>query len=69
MVKKFEEITHADRQSERYHRARTFASQTAELVRDFTWHELTERLGPGDYLVVHAADPGRRRAARWNGFM
>lgn len=34
-----------------------------------TWVQVTTDLKPHQYLVINAADPDRRRAVRWNGFM
>lgn len=34
-----------------------------------TWSNAAEDLPADRYLVINAADPARRRAVRWNGFM
>lgn len=34
-----------------------------------TWSNAAEDLPSAQYLVINAADPDRRRAVRWNGFM
>lgn len=38
-----------------------------EAIEDH-WRRLTD-LPRGKYVVVHAGDPARRQAVRWNGFM
>lgn len=42
---------------------------TPEAAIEDHWRRLVDELPPGKYLVLHAGDPEKRRAVRWNGFM